>query len=81
MTPLRQRLLEDMQIRNLSVNTQRSYVEQVSRFARHFSQSPEALRPEEIRAYQVYPDEREEAGTRVHRHCGLCAALPLQSHA
>jgi integrase/recombinase XerD len=54
MTPLRQRLLEDMQIRNLSVNTQRSYVEQVSRFARHFSQSPEALGPEEIRAYQLY---------------------------
>ena len=54
MTPLRQRLLEDMQIRNLSVNTQRSYVEQVSRFARHFNQSPLALGPEEIRAYQVY---------------------------
>jgi site-specific recombinase XerD len=54
MTPLRQRLLEDMQIRNLSVNTQRSYVEQVSRFARHFSQSPLTLGPEEIRAYQVY---------------------------
>jgi integrase/recombinase XerD len=54
MTPLRQRLLEDMQIRNLSVNTQRSYVEQVSRFARHFGQSPLALGPEEIRTYQVY---------------------------
>jgi site-specific recombinase XerD len=54
MTALRQRLLEDMQIRNLSVNTQRSYVEQVSRFARHFGQSPLALGPEEIRAYQVY---------------------------
>jgi integrase/recombinase XerD len=54
MTPLRQRLLEDMQIRNLSVNTQRSYVEQISRFARHFNQSPLTLGPEEIRAYQVY---------------------------
>ena len=54
MTALRQRLLEDMQIRNLSVNTQRSYIEQVSRFARHFGQSPLALGPEEIRAYQVY---------------------------
>jgi hypothetical protein len=53
MTPLRQRLLEDMQIRNLSVNTQRSYVEQVSRFARYFSQSPEVLGPEEIRAYHL----------------------------
>jgi site-specific recombinase XerD len=54
MTPLRQRFLEDMQIRNLSVNTQRTYVEQISRFARHFDQSPVSLGPEEIRAYQVF---------------------------
>jgi len=54
MTPLRQRMLEDMQVRNLSPRTQRSYVEQVSRFARHFGRSPAVLGPEEIRAYQVY---------------------------
>src|SRR5712692_1310745 len=54
MTALRHRFLEDMQIRNLAVNTQRSYVEQVSRFARHFGQSPAVMGPEEIRAYQVY---------------------------
>src|SRR5260370_829613 len=33
MTSLRQRMLEDMQIRNLAVNTQESYVQQVSLFA------------------------------------------------
>lgn len=54
MTPLRQRMLEDMQVRNLSPLTQRSYVEHVSRFARHFGRSPARLGPEEIRAYQVY---------------------------
>jgi integrase/recombinase XerD len=54
MTPLRQRMLEDMQIRNLAPSTQRAYVEHVSRFARHFGRSPAALGPEEIRAYQVY---------------------------
>src|SRR5713101_5957865 len=54
MTPLRQRMLEDLQVRNLSVHTQRSYLEQVSRFARHFDKSPAELGPEEIRAYQVY---------------------------
>jgi integrase/recombinase XerD len=54
MTSLRQRMIEDMQVRNLALNTQRSYVEQVSRFARHFNKSPELLGPEEIRAYQVY---------------------------
>jgi integrase/recombinase XerD len=54
MTPLRQRMIEDMQVRNLALNTQRSYVEQVSRFARHFKRSPEQLGPDDIRAYQVY---------------------------
>ena len=54
MTPLRQRMLEDMRIRNLSPHTQRAYVENVARFARHFGRSPADLGPEEIRTYQVY---------------------------
>jgi integrase/recombinase XerD len=54
MTPLRQRMTEDMQVRNLALNTQTSYVQQVSLFARHFDKSPEQLGPEDIRAYQVY---------------------------
>ena len=54
MTPLRQRMIEDMQIRNLAVNTQRAYCEYVSLFARHFHKSPALLGPEEIRAYQVH---------------------------
>ena len=54
MTPLRQRMTEDMQVRNLALNTQMSYVQQVSLFARHFNKSPEELGPEDIRSYQVY---------------------------
>ena len=54
MTPLRQRMTEDMQVRNLAINTQMSYLQQVSQFARHFHRSPELLGPEDIRAYQVY---------------------------
>src|SRR6516225_11613675 len=54
MTPIRQRMTEDMQVRNLSPHTQTSYVQQVSLFARYFSKSPELLGPEDIRAYQVY---------------------------
>ena len=62
MTPLRQRMTEDMRVRNLAVNTQLSYVQQVSLFARHFNKSPELLGPEDIRAYQVYlTDERKLA--------------------
>src|ERR1700684_3580033 len=54
MTSLRQRMTEDMQVRNLALNTQTSYLQQVSLFARHFHKPPQALGPEKIRAYQVY---------------------------
>lgn len=54
MTILRQRMIEDMQVRNLARNTQRSYLQQVSCFARHFDKSPAELGEEEIRTYQVY---------------------------
>jgi integrase/recombinase XerD len=54
MTPLRRRMIEDMRIRNLAPNTQRTYVEHVSRFARHFGKSPELLGPADIRTYQLH---------------------------
>jgi integrase/recombinase XerD len=54
MTPLRQRMLEDMQIRQLSPHTQRAYLAAVARFAQHFGRSPAALGLEDIRAYQLH---------------------------
>ena len=54
MTPLRQRMSEDMQVRNLAPGTQASYIRHLALFARHFNKPPEQLGPEQIRAYQVY---------------------------
>ncbi len=54
MTPLRQRMLEDMSIRNFAENTQLSYVQQISAFARFFDRSPEELGPEQVRIYQSH---------------------------
>jgi len=54
MTPLRQRMLDDMRLRNFSPHTQDSYLLQIVQFARYFAKSPEVLGPEEIRAYQLY---------------------------
>jgi integrase/recombinase XerD len=54
MTPLRQRMLDEMRIRNFSANTQLSYLQQVSSFAKYFQCSPAELGPDEIRAYQVH---------------------------
>jgi integrase/recombinase XerD len=64
MTSLRQRLIEDMQIRNLAVNTQESYTQQVSLFARHFKKSPELLGPEQIRAYQIHLTNERKLATK-----------------
>lgn len=45
MTPLRQRMTEDMQVRNLAQGTQKSYLRHVSQFARYFHKSPEPFGP------------------------------------
>jgi integrase/recombinase XerD len=63
MTSLRQRMIEDMQVRNLAVGTQQVYVQQVSRFAQHFHKSPELLGPEQIRTYQLYLTNEKKLAT------------------
>jgi site-specific recombinase XerD len=58
MTPLRQRFVEDLRLRNRAPRTIDTYVGVVAQFARHFGHSPEVLGPEEVRAYQLHLLER-----------------------
>ena len=54
MTQLRQRMMDDMRVRNYSERTVRRYVECVAAFARFHGQCPSTLGPEEIRLFQVH---------------------------
>ena len=54
MTTLRQRMIEDMCIRNFASTTQRSYVHYVAEFAKYFNRSPQELDLEAVRQYQLY---------------------------
>jgi len=54
MTPLRQRMIEDMQLRNFATTTQRSYIHYVADFAKHFNRSPRELDLEAVRQYQLH---------------------------
>ena len=54
MTPLRQRMIEDMQLRNLSESTQRSYQHYITGLARFYQITPAELSLEEVREYQLH---------------------------
>lgn len=54
MTPLRQRYVDDLRLRNKSPRTIETYVLRVAQFAKHFGCSPEQLGPEQLRAYQQH---------------------------
>lgn len=53
-TVLRQRMIDDLRLRNRSPRTIKTYIAQVASFARHFKKSPDLLGSEEIRQYQVH---------------------------
>ncbi len=54
MTALRQRMFEDLQLRNYSPNTMDCYLRHVAQFAQHFGTAPDRLGPEHIRTYQHF---------------------------
>jgi len=54
MTELRERMIEDLRVRNYSSHTEKAYVRYVRRFAEHFGRSPADLGHEEVRAFLVH---------------------------
>jgi integrase/recombinase XerD len=54
MTPLRQRFIEDMQLRGLAPGTQRSYVHYIAEYAKFYNTGPEHLDLEAVRQYELY---------------------------
>src|SRR5712691_3375964 len=53
-SPLRQRMLEDMSVRKFTPDTQREYIRAVKSLAVFLGRSPDTATPEELRAFQLH---------------------------
>src|SRR6202035_653173 len=73
MTALRERMLEDLRIRNYAPSTVECYVRSVAEFARHFNKPPDQLGPEEIRSWQLFllNEKRVKLSTYIQAISGL----------
>lgn len=67
MTALRQRFIEDLQVRNYSPRTVEAYVAAVAKLARHFRRSPDRLTAEEIRVFQVALRSKEVSWSQFNQ--------------
>jgi integrase/recombinase XerD len=72
-TPLRQRMLEDLEIRNYSPTTIRIYVHVIAEFAKHFGKSPDQLGAEDVRCHQLLliKEKRVSHSTLIQTVCAL----------
>ena len=65
-SPLRQRMIEDMTLRKLSPKTQAGYLRAVTNFTRFFGQSPDLASPEDLRRYQLHMVETGVTNTTIN---------------
>ena len=71
MTPLRQRFIDDLRLRNYAPRTIETYVGRIVAFAKHFGRSPELLGPEEVRAFQLHLLQRKASWSSFNQ--AVCA--------
>jgi integrase/recombinase XerD len=71
MTPLRQRFIDDLRLRNYARRTIDTYVGRVACFAKYFGRSPELLGPEEVRAFQLHLLQRKVSWSSFNQ--AVCA--------
>ena len=61
MTPLRQKMMEDMVLRGLKEKTQEAYLRAVRQLAAYYHKSPDQVSEEELRQYLLYLRQEKQA--------------------
>ena len=65
-SPLRQRMLDDMRLRKLGEQTQRGYVRAVVRFTRFLGRSPDTAEAEDLRRFQLSMAEHGTSSVTIN---------------
>lgn len=79
MTHLRQRMIEDLQLRGLSEKTQEAYVRAAKQLAEHYGKSPEFISEDELRQYFLYLRNGKQVSASTYR-VTLCGIKFLFQH-
>ena len=79
MTVLRQRMIEDMQLRGLARRTQEAYVSAVEQLAKYYRKSPDEIDEEELRQYLLHL-QNEKAVSASTMTVALCGIKFLYQH-
>ena len=71
-SPLRQRLIDDMNVRRFSRETQRNYIRDVGRFATFLRRAPDTATADDVRRFQI---EQRDAGVPTPTMNSIVSAL------
>lgn len=73
MTPLRKRLIDDLQLRGMGERTQQMYVRAVRQLSEHYNKSPDKITEEELRDYFLYTKNTKKwsRSTSTIAICGI----------
>lgn len=73
MTPLRQQMIEDMQLNGLSASTQKLYISSIKQLSEYFGRSPAELSEQDLREYFLYltNEKRVSRSTTTITLCGV----------
>jgi integrase/recombinase XerD len=79
-SPLRQRMIEDMTARNLGTHSQRSHIHSCRRFAEFLKRSPDTATADDVRRFQLY---LVESGLSIGNRNRIMTGgeVPLPRHA
>jgi integrase/recombinase XerD len=81
MTVLRQRMIEDLQLRGLATRTQEAYVAALEQLSKYYQKSPDEISEEELRQYLLYLQNEKavSASTMTVALCGIKPQYPTRA--